>query len=208
LSFPTHSAPFFPHSAEDKEAGILAAAVEIFGRYGFDRASVAVIAKAAGVATGSIYNYFDGKDHLLTEVFRRYMKIYLELQNSALALEPAGVSQLSGFCHRHFEIFSRDRQLARVFHVHWRETQATNREGLLPSLRAYYELIGKLIEDGIVAGEFAPGLNCRLASQMMVGSMDEVITAWSMSESEHDLVEQADGLAEILERAFCQVATH
>jgi len=49
----------------------LDAAERVFGKHGFAGARMADIARAAGVATGTIYNYFDSKD----EVFRSLIEL-------------------------------------------------------------------------------------------------------------------------------------
>ncbi|HWS73101.1 MAG TPA: helix-turn-helix domain-containing protein, partial [Thermoanaerobaculia bacterium] len=45
-----------------KRERILRAAVDVFARNGYFNAKVSEIAKAAGVADGTIYLYFDGKE--------------------------------------------------------------------------------------------------------------------------------------------------
>src|SRR6058998_2074295 len=50
---------------------ILAAAALVFARKGFDRATVTEIARAAGLAEGSIYNYFRSKGELLVHIPRQ-----------------------------------------------------------------------------------------------------------------------------------------
>src|SRR5207249_11783913 len=50
---------------------ILAAAAGVFARKGFDRATVTEIARAAGLAEGSIYNYFRSKEELPVHIPRQ-----------------------------------------------------------------------------------------------------------------------------------------
>jgi TetR/AcrR family fatty acid metabolism transcriptional regulator len=53
----------------DKRERILRAAVKVFARSGFYAARVSEVAKAAGVADGTIYLYFKSKDELLVSLF-------------------------------------------------------------------------------------------------------------------------------------------
>src|SRR5256712_839864 len=62
---------------------ILAAAALIFARKGSDRATVTEIARAAGLAEGSIYNYFRSKEELLVHIPRKLAQPVL-----ATLLEP------------------------------------------------------------------------------------------------------------------------
>src|SRR5262245_22361734 len=50
--------------AEVKRDAILAAAVTLFGRYGFRRTSMEEIAREAGIAKGTVYLYFPTKEAL------------------------------------------------------------------------------------------------------------------------------------------------
>ena len=55
--------------SSDKRERILDAAVRVLARKGFHATRVSEIAKAAGVADGTIYLYFDSKDELLVSLF-------------------------------------------------------------------------------------------------------------------------------------------
>src|SRR6476660_5448470 len=53
----------------DKRERILEAAVRVFAQQGFYATRVSEVAKAAGVADGTIYLYFKSKDELLVSLF-------------------------------------------------------------------------------------------------------------------------------------------
>lgn len=69
------SAGVFPEP-EDKRARILAAALELFEKAGFDGVAVPEIARAAGVATGTIYRYFEDKEALVNALYRHWKGVY------------------------------------------------------------------------------------------------------------------------------------
>ena len=48
---------------------IITKAMEVFAEHGYYKASIEMIAKAAGISKGLIYNYFKSKDELLESVF-------------------------------------------------------------------------------------------------------------------------------------------
>jgi AcrR family transcriptional regulator len=58
--------------AEPKREAILAAALELFSEHTFEGCAVPLIAERAGVATGTIYRYFDGKEALVNAVYQRW----------------------------------------------------------------------------------------------------------------------------------------
>ena len=57
---------------EDKRQAILDAALGLFADQGFHGTSVPQIAKKAGVAAGTIYRYFDGKDAMVNALYRHW----------------------------------------------------------------------------------------------------------------------------------------
>src|SRR2546422_7991518 len=57
-----------------KRDAILRAAIDVFGERGYFNAQVADVARAAGVAAGTVYLYFRSKDDLLISIFERSMR--------------------------------------------------------------------------------------------------------------------------------------
>ncbi|HEV2984143.1 MAG TPA: TetR family transcriptional regulator, partial [Vicinamibacterales bacterium] len=55
-----------------KRDAILRAATDVFAESGYFNAQVADVARAAGVAAGTVYLYFRSKDDLLAAVFQRH----------------------------------------------------------------------------------------------------------------------------------------
>src|SRR6266576_4672402 len=68
-----------------KRERILRAAIDVFAANGYFNAKVSAIAKAAGVADGTIYLYFDNKEDLLVSVFREHTRGYLQSLERDLA---------------------------------------------------------------------------------------------------------------------------
>src|SRR5205809_5666355 len=73
-----------PSTAAKREA-ILRAAIDVFAERGFFNAQVADVARAAGVAAGTVYLYFESKDDLLVSIFDRSMRDGLAAGRAAVA---------------------------------------------------------------------------------------------------------------------------
>ena len=61
-------------SAEDRRRELLDAAVKVLAQRGFGSTTVADITKAAGVAKGTFYLYFDSKDHVVAALRERFVQ--------------------------------------------------------------------------------------------------------------------------------------
>ncbi len=66
----------------ERESQILAAAAKVFGAKGYERATIADIAKEAGISEGSIYNYFKNKGDLLVSLPNRVIQPKIESLNA------------------------------------------------------------------------------------------------------------------------------
>ncbi len=100
----------------DKRTAILRAAVQVFAEEGYSAAKVARIAQVAGVATGSVYNYFEHKDDILRTVFREmWGSILGHLTEIAEDESLDASSRMHKMIPAVFETFNSDSNLARVF---------------------------------------------------------------------------------------------
>src|ERR1044071_3889259 len=105
-----------------KRERILRAAVDVFARNGYFNAKVSEIAKAAGVADGTIYLYFEGKEDILVTIFREHTRSYLESLERELANIGRPEEQIRVAIHHHLETLGRDRALAVVSQVELRHS--------------------------------------------------------------------------------------
>jgi AcrR family transcriptional regulator len=61
-------------SAAETRTRLLEAAARVFGQEGYERATVALIAREAGATTGAIYAHYSGKADLLVDALRAHGK--------------------------------------------------------------------------------------------------------------------------------------
>src|SRR5437773_9770227 len=100
-----------------KYEAILRAAIKVFAKGGFFNSKVADVARAAGVADGTVYLYFKNKDDILISIFNDTMtRVLTDLKND-LAEIPDHREQLRHVAVSHLGRMTRDRNLAIVFQV-------------------------------------------------------------------------------------------
>ena len=97
--------------------GILEAAEKVFGRRGVAGTRMADVARAAGLATGTLYNYFANRDELLGSlVARRSEQLLTEIRRAEEASAAAPVeAQLTAMVRAVFLHFETHRALFAVF---------------------------------------------------------------------------------------------
>ncbi|WBB99886.1 MULTISPECIES: TetR/AcrR family transcriptional regulator [unclassified Solwaraspora] len=65
------------YDPENTRKSLIASALELFGRRGFDRTSVQEIADQAGLTKGAFYHHFESKDDLLRHIQEEYLEAQL-----------------------------------------------------------------------------------------------------------------------------------
>src|SRR3954466_3782130 len=111
-----------PPPPAPKRDAILRAAIDVFAERGYFNAQVADVARAAGVAAGTVYLYFRSKDDLLASIFERTMQQSFAEGRAALADISDPCERPRRFGRLHLERLGRDRKLAIVFQVELRQS--------------------------------------------------------------------------------------
>ena len=181
----------------DKRELILRAAVRTFADRGFFGAQVADVARAAGVAAGTVYLYFRGKDDLLVSIFERTMREAITEGKAALAGAPSPLERLRRIAHLHLERLGRDRATAVVFQVELRQSTKFMEQFSSSLVREYLGIIRDVIAEGQAAGVFRRTLNPTLAAKVLFGALDEMATNWVLSRRRYALAADADAIVDL-----------
>src|SRR5215831_18476642 len=91
-----------------KRDAILRAAIDTFAARGFFNAQVADVARAAGVAAGTVYLYFRSKDDLLVSIFERSMKEAIAAGRESVQSRNDPVERLREIARLHLGRLGRD----------------------------------------------------------------------------------------------------
>ncbi|HEX2641224.1 MAG TPA: TetR/AcrR family transcriptional regulator [Pyrinomonadaceae bacterium] len=171
----------------DKREAILRAAVKVFARKGFFNSKVADIAAEAGIADGTVYLYFKGKEDVLHSIFDRAMAEFITEGKKELALLEKPADKLRRIAELHLERLGADRDLAVVFQVELRGSTKFMEEFSAAGFAEYLEIIQKTIEDGQRSGDFREDIKPVLAAKIIYGSLDEMVTNWILSKRPYPL---------------------
>ncbi len=181
-----------------KRERILRAAVEVFAQSGYFNAKVSEIAKAAGVADGTIYLYFDGKEDLLITIFREHTRNYLQSLERELANIRRPEERIRVAIRHHLETLGKDRSLAVVSQVELRHSLKFMSLFSQQEVADYLNMLRKIVEHGQAEGAFRRNLHPQLVAKSVFGVLDEMVTSWILSEKEYPLADQSDQVADLL----------
>ena len=174
------------------------AATDVFAQTGYFTAKVSDIAKAAGVADGTIYLYFDGKEDLLVNIFREHTRNYLQSLERDLTQARRAEDRVRVAIRHHLETLGNDRPLAIVAQVELRHSLKFMALLSHQEVADYLNILRKIVEQGQNDGTFRRALNPQLIAKSIFGILDEMVTSWVLSEKEYDLAAQAEPVADFV----------
>lgn len=183
---------------QTKRERILRAAVDVFAQSGYFNAKVSEIARAAGVADGTIYLYFDGKEDLLISIFREHTRNYLQSLERSLAHVNRPEERIRVAIRHHLETLGQDRALAVVAQVELRHSLKFMALLSHQEVGDYLNILRKIVEHGQAEGVFRSNLHPQLVAKAVFGILDEMVTSWMLSEKDYALVDQADQVADLV----------
>jgi TetR/AcrR family fatty acid metabolism transcriptional regulator len=186
-----------PAPRGDKRELILRAATKVFAERGFFNAQVADVARAAGIAAGTVYLYFRSKDDLLVSIFEKTMREAITDGRAALAGLTDPVDRLRRIARLHLERMGRDRDLAVVFQVELRQSTKFMEQFSATQVREYLGIIRDVIADGQQQGLLRPDVNPTIAAKVLFGALDEMATNWILSRRRYAPVADADAVLDL-----------
>jgi AcrR family transcriptional regulator len=164
--------------AEEKRRRILDAAVRVFARRGFHASRVGDIAEEAGVAHGLLYHYFASKDEVLETVFREnWAELLARFEQVEASDEPAD-DKLRGIVKILLRTWRNDPDLVTVM---VREVgRSAHLASQIEDIGKGFAAIERVIGQGQAEGVFRAELDPRLASWVVYGGLEEILTGWVM----------------------------
>jgi AcrR family transcriptional regulator len=190
-----------PLPAPDRREAIIAAAVVLFGRYGYRRTSMDDLARETGIAKGTVYLYFKTKEEIFRALCQSLLDRVLAAAERAAAAEAPIAARLRGILEAKFGFFfelvhgsphanellsSKNRLSADLFE------QAD---------RAYLRLVGRTIAAAVARGELRPGrlgLSADAAADLLVASAHGLEVGRGGPPSPRVFRRRLDGLARML----------
>lgn len=184
----------------DKRERILRAAIKVFARKGFYATRVSEIAKAAGVADGTIYLYFKNKDDVLVSIFDdRITKLIAVLRDEVEKAE-GFEDKLRRVVELQLGLLEGQRDLAEVVTVNLRQSSRLLKQYAQPLFTEYLEIIAGVIAEGQREGVVRPDVRPRVVARALWGALDGVALTWALGGAK-------PGKPESLRRAATQIAS-
>jgi AcrR family transcriptional regulator len=165
-----------PRDPDATRQALLDAAIELFGRDGFDGTPVRAIAAGAGVTKGSFYHHFESKQALLYEIHDRFIDDHLTRMRALLAGDAVPADELLRRLIRDVLLAgaARFRDDIEIFYQERRQLQGEAYDAVLAKRHEFEQIVVEVVERGVAEGVLADTGNATLTALGIIG-----MTMWS-----------------------------
>lgn len=186
-----------------RRADILVQAEKIFAAKGYSATTMAEIAEASGFAIGSLYQFFQGKEHLyeslITEKIDRFQE---EIRRSCLAAHTT-LDRVNAIVRTHLSMVATYENFFGILikweGIHQKDKRPNLLERLLDNYRGYIDFIEAVLREGQDQGEF-PDVDPKIAAIALIGMIDAFAFNWLISTDRQPLQDRAEKLLELFFR--------
>jgi AcrR family transcriptional regulator len=153
-----------------KRNRIMQAVRSVVGEVGFQGAQVAVVAEAAGVATGTVYRHFPSKGELFAEALALNSQHEIDVVAAVAQSDGSAWARLAGTVSVFARRAVRARRLAWAMLAEPAEPEVD--AARITYRRAFAAVFEGVISDGIASGEFPPQ-NAAASATCVIGALAE-----------------------------------
>ena len=181
-----------------KRTAILDAAVVEIARRGYHQTTVAMIARRAGVADGTIYLYFSNKEEILLSLFDRAMGRFISEGREQVDEQASAVDKLRRIVELHLTLVGQDRDLAIMTQVELRHSTHFMGQLSRNQVGEYLAILAEVVAQGQAEGSFRTNLDPVFAAKAIFGVLDEMATDWVLSQKNKRLESQVGAVADFI----------
>ena len=189
-------------SKENTRMGIIDAATRLFAEQGYQQTTISEIAKRVGLAEGSIYDHFRGKEDLLLTIPDVWVtKAIDELEVQLLGIEGA-FNKLRKFLWWYIHYIQSEPMTAKVVFLFLKTNPNFIESEVYPNVRTFYAGLIRIFEEGIESGEMAEDLDPFVARSIVLGTIEHMVIRWLLKEMKYSLFDNLEQVYRSLHRGF------
>ncbi len=174
---------------KNKKELIREAAIKIMAREGFYNTKASWIAEEAGIAVGTIYNYFNSKEEILEYIFLIELKKRAGFISNIKKEKISIINKLERFLELHFQEIKNNPELGKILVREKEFPRNDGRDHIGKYLKEIPGEIGVMIQKGLDEGELKK-CNPEIIGASIFGSIQGIVEK-TINNNELELLDQA-----------------
>lgn len=176
-------------------------AVAVLAEYGLNGATMDRVATAAGVAKGSLYNYFRSKDELLTFVHEKTIQPLHEANEQIAVSDQAAAEKIEAMI-RNWRCYIGEHRATFQILIRNSSCEGVLKEARVRREQAAIDLIADIINQGIESGEFRE-VNAQYVGEMLLAAAKGMLEAEFAEETQRSDEETIGTLIAVFLHGLC-----
>ncbi|MFI9721037.1 TetR/AcrR family transcriptional regulator [Streptomyces sp. NPDC052396] len=152
---------------------LLAVAVEVFNRRGYDGTSMEHLSKAAGISKSSIYHHVRSKEELLRLAISRALDGLFGVLEEPGAREGRAIERLEYVARRETEVLMAELPYVTLL-LRVRGNTGTERWAM-EQRREFDHRVAELLKEAAADGDIRPDVEVRLATRLLFGMINSIV---------------------------------
>jgi TetR/AcrR family fatty acid metabolism transcriptional regulator len=185
---------------------IMQAAIEVFGKYSYQNANISEIARKAGIAEGTIYQYFKNKQDLFFAIGLERTKDFCRQIDVQLEGITGTVDRLRKFVWYYLSYFKTNPDYVRSLMLEMRVSRDFVKSKSYKSFRAFSKQVLQILKEGQEEGIIRKDVDLYLAQQLLLGILEHVVTRWLLKGEKYDLLQCHDQVSDLVITGVCSQA--
>ena len=183
---------------KDTRSRIIKAATKLFAEKGYQQTTIAEIAKMVGLAEGSIYEHFRGKEEILLTIPNVWVTRSIEeLELQLLGLNGA-INKLRKFLWWYIHYIESEPMTAKVVFLFLKTNPNFTQTEAYANVKTFYSFLIKIFEEGRESGEFMPDLNPFIARATFLGTIEHLVIRWLLKDRTYSLFDNLEHTWKVL----------
>jgi TetR/AcrR family fatty acid metabolism transcriptional regulator len=181
-----------------RKESIIRAAIEAFSKKDFKTASISEIAQKAGVANGTIYQYFKDKEDLFfsipiekTNEFRSQLELHLEGISGAF-------NKIRKFVWYFLFFFKTNPEYGRILMLEMRVSKSFVKTKAYGFLKQSVSQVKNIIIEGQNEGIIRKDTDIYILRHLILGTLEHMVSRWLLKGEKYDLLEHHQEVSRLL----------
>lgn len=189
-------------SPQDKNFIILKAAKEIFSQKGFHNTTISQVAKAAGVASGTIYEYFENKEALFFSIASARCEAFDKELTIHLSGLKCSFDKIRKYIWFYLYFFQKDPIYADLLLLNMRVNPRFSKSEAYAWVKKSTREIIEMVQEGQSDGMFRDDIDAYSIRHLILGSLEHVTTRWLLKGKSFDMLAESEKISNLIIEAI------
>ena len=187
---------------ENTRDRIIDSAKRLFADQGYQKTTISDISRQAGLSEAALYEYFQGKEDLLLTIPQLWVSELLSGLEEQLFGIKGAVNKLRKYVWWNMRRIEQSPLDAKIVYLFLKTNANFMKTEVYANVKMLYSHLIDIFEEGKASGEMKPDLNPYLARNIVIGTMDHMVTRWLLKDMSYSLFENLEETFDLLVDAF------